>query len=49
MAMGVAPDLARGAVRVSLSEANTTEQLSAFLAVLQDEISRLRQLTAIAV
>lgn len=49
MAMGVAPDIARGAVRVSLSEANTTEQLSAFLAVLQDEISRLRQLTAVAV
>lgn len=49
MAMGVAPDLALGAVRVSLSETNTTEQLSAFLAVLQDEISRLRQLTAVAV
>jgi cysteine desulfurase len=49
MAMGVAPDLARGAVRVSLSEANTTEQLSAFLDVLREEISRLRQLTAVAI
>lgn len=49
MAMGVAPDLARGAVRVSLSEANTTEQLSAFLAVLEDEVKRLRQLTAMAI
>ena len=49
MSMGVAPDLARGAVRVSLSNANTSEQLSAFLAVLQDEVSRLRQLTAVAI
>ena len=49
MAMGVAPDLARGAVRVSFGASNTTEQLSAFLAVLQDEVSRLRQLTAVAV
>jgi len=49
MAMGVAPDLARGAVRISFSEANTEEQLSAFLAVLADEVSRLRQLTAVAI
>lgn len=49
MAMGVAPDLARGAVRVSFGANNTTEQLSAFLGVLKDEVSRLRQLTAIAV
>jgi cysteine desulfurase len=49
MAMGVAPDLARGAVRVSLSAANTEEQLSAFLAVLADEVTRLRQLTAVAI
>ena len=49
MAMGVAPDLARGAVRISLSEANTEEQLSAFLAVLADEVTRLRQLTAVAI
>ena len=49
MAMGVAPDLARGAVRVSLSAANTEEQLSAFLAVLADEVTRLRKLTAVAI
>jgi cysteine desulfurase len=49
MAMGVSPDLARGAVRVSFSNANTSEQLSAFLAVLQDKVSRLRQLTAVAI
>ena len=35
--------------RVSFGANNTTEQLSAFLAVLKDEVSRLRQLTAIAV
>ncbi len=49
MALGVAPDLARGAVCVSLSSANTEEQLSAFLAVLEDEVTRLRQLTAVAI
>lgn len=49
MAMGVDPDLARGAIRVSLSAANTQEQLNNFLVVLADEVTRLRQLTAVAV
>lgn len=49
MAMGVEPDLARGAVRVSFGSGNTPEQLEAFLTVLKNELSRLRQLTAIAV
>jgi cysteine desulfurase len=49
MAMGVASDLARGAVRVSFGTNNTTEQLNSFLTVLQSELQRLRQLTAVAV
>jgi cysteine desulfurase len=49
LAMGVEPDLAKGAVRVSLGMQNSQEQVDAFLAVLEQEITRLRQLTAIAV
>ena len=49
MAMGVEPDLARGAVRVSFGSGNTPEQVETFLIVLENELSRLRQLTAIAV
>ena len=49
MAMGIEPDLARGAVRVSFGSGNTPEQLEAFLTVLENELGRLRQLTAIAV
>ncbi len=49
MAMGISPDLARGAIRVSFGTNNTTEQLNAFLTVLQSEVQRLRQLTAVAV
>jgi len=49
MAMGVDEDLARGAIRVSLSNMNTAAQIEAFLLVLEGELSRLRRLTAIAV
>lgn len=49
MAMGVLPDLARGAVRVSFGANNTSDELNRFLAALQSEIERLRQLTAVAV
>ncbi len=49
MAMGVAPDLARGAVRVSFGANNTPEQLNAFLTVLKNEVSRLRELTAVTI
>ncbi len=49
MAMGIAPDLARGAVRVSFGANNTTEQLNAFLSVIQSEVSRLRELTAVTI
>ena len=49
MSMGVAPDLARGAVRVSFGAKNTSDELNRFLAALQSEVQRLRELTAIAV
>ena len=49
LAMGIERDLARGAVRVSLGTANTTEQIEAFLLVLENELLRLKQLTAVAV
>ena len=48
-AMGVAPELARGAVRVSLGAANTAEQVSDFLGTLQITVSKLLRLTAVAV
>lgn len=49
LAMGVEPDLAKGAVRVSLGSQNSQEQVNAFLLTLERELARLRQLTAIAV
>ena len=48
LAMGIEHDIAKGAVRVSLSSSNSIEQVEAFLLVLHGELSRLRQLTAIA-
>ena len=48
MAMGVAPDLARGAVRVSFGAHNTATQVKDFLATLNNEILRLKKMTAIA-
>ena len=48
-AMGVAPQLARGAVRISLGAANTREDVEGLLASLQGTVTRLRRLTAIAV
>jgi cysteine desulfurase len=47
--MGVEPDLAKGAIRVSLGTGNSTEQIDSLLAALGGEINRLRQLTAVAV
>lgn len=49
LAMGIERDLARGAVRVSLGTANSAEQIEAFLLVLENELLRLKQLTAVAV
>lgn len=48
LAMGVNPDLARGAVRISFGAHNTTEQVTNFLDTLKNEILRLKQLTSIA-
>jgi len=49
LAMGVAPELARGAVRVSLGHGNTREQIDGFLRTLDGALLKLRRLTAIAV
>lgn len=48
-AMGVAPTLARGAVRVSLGRGNTEEQVAGFLSTLHATVVKLQQLTAMAV
>lgn len=48
-AMGVAPELARGAVRVSLGAANTEAEIDQFIHALRATVGRLQGLTAIAV
>lgn len=48
MAMGVAPELARGAVRVSLGATSTAAQIEEFLRVLKGTLERLTSLTAMA-
>ncbi len=48
LAMGVDPDIARGAVRVSFGAENTSEQVTGLLATLKKEMLRLKQLNAIA-
>src|SRR5665647_930661 len=49
LAMGVEPELARGAVRVSFGAGNSRQQLVEFLQVLENELQRLKRLTAVAV
>jgi cysteine desulfurase len=49
LAMGVKPELARGAVRFSLGAANTMQQVGDFLNALSGVVTRLRRLAAIAV
>jgi cysteine desulfurase len=49
LAMGVGPELARGAVRVSFGVQNTASEVEDFLQALGATVSRLRRLTAIAV
>jgi cysteine desulfurase len=49
LAMGVDPELARGAVRFSLGVGNTMEQVEGFLRALKAVVTRLRSLTAMAV
>lgn len=49
LAMGVRPELARGAVRVSFGVQNTASEVEDFLQALGATVSRLRHMTAIAV
>lgn len=48
LAMGVAPELARGAIRVSTGPATSDEDIERFLRVLVDTVSGLRQLASVA-
>ena len=47
-AMGVAPAIARGAVRVSLGMSNTEDEIDQFINALQITVGRLQGLTAMA-
>ena len=49
LAMGVASEIARGAVRFSLGAANTAQHVDAFIAAINDVVSRFKNLTAMAV
>jgi cysteine desulfurase len=49
LAMGVAPELARGAVRVSMGERNTTGDIDGFLSALAKTAGRLKGMTALLV
>jgi len=49
LAMGVEPDLARGAVRVSLGADNTEQQARDFLTAVTQVVARFRRMTAVAV
>ncbi|MCX8086463.1 MAG: cysteine desulfurase [Rhodocyclaceae bacterium] len=48
LAMGVAPELARGAVRVSLGDGNTAADVAGFLAALSATVSNLQSLAAVS-
>lgn len=48
-AMGVAPEIARGAIRVSLGASNTEVEIEQFINALQATVGRLQGLTAMAV
>lgn len=49
LAMGVAPEFARGAVRLSLGAGNNLGQVEEFVSVLSATVARLKRLAAIAV
>ncbi len=49
LAMGVAPELARGAVRVSLGRESRDEDVAGFIACFGETLKRLKGLTAMAV
>lgn len=48
MAMGVAPDLARGAVRISLGRETTEQEARDFLLALAETVFQLKRLSALA-
>ena len=48
-AMGVAPEIARGAVRVSLGEGNDEHEVEQFINALRATVGRLQGLTAMTV
>ena len=48
LAMGVAPEVARGAIRVSVGRATTQEDVNRFQVVLSEELNKLRGLPAMA-
>lgn len=48
LSMGIAPDLAKGAIRVSLGLNNTLTEVDGFLSALQQQVHRLKNLNAIA-
>ena len=48
LAMGVASDLARGAVRISLGETNTEADIAGFMQAFKATIEQLQTLTAVA-
>lgn len=49
LAMGIAPEIARGAVRCSLGVANTANEVDDFLQAVKQAVARLKNLTAMAV
>lgn len=48
-AMGVAPEIARGAVRVSLGAGNTAQDIEQLISAVQATVGRLHRMTALAV
>lgn len=48
IAMGVAPEMARGAIRVSVGRGTCTEDVHRFVEVLREEVRKLREMTAMA-
>jgi len=49
LAMGVAPEVARCAVRLSLGKDNTADEVAAFLRSLENVLAKLKRMTAMAV
>ena len=48
LAMGIEPELAQGALRVSLGVETKKEEVKSFVEILKVEVNRLKQLTAMA-